>query len=188
MDGLADAAGIRLSDPAAPINPEQVAQALGELLDRRHGDGPAGAAYVRVPRYAAQLLEHIEVQPDAPVESGPYLGRSRHDLARLATETVDALGASWDTSAKTVPALTLDDVWLQRDGSLTIVGDLAWSDRHLELARVAVGLATRFGPAVVAPFLDTYGLERVDLRRLDTCQMLSMLADDVGFRPTFEGP
>jgi aminoglycoside phosphotransferase len=53
-------------------------------------------------------------------------------------------------------------------------------DRHLDLARAAVALALRFGPAVVAPFLDAYGLDDIDVRRLDTCQLLGSVAEEVG--------
>ena len=91
MDGSA-AEGIRLADPAAPIDPEAAARALGELLVRRHGDGPAGGGTISLERYGAQLAALIESQPDETMQTGPYLGRSRRELVRLAVETVEALG------------------------------------------------------------------------------------------------
>lgn len=179
MDGLADAAGIRLSDPAAPINPEQAAQALGTMLLERHGAEADQPGLISLSGFAAAVRAAADSHDDAPIESGPYLDRSRQELAHLAVETVDGLPANDDTGSIT-PGLSLDAVMLGRDGSLTIEGATIAGDPHLDLARTAVALAIRFGPAVVAPFLDAYGLDRIDLRRLDTCQLLTAVADELG--------
>lgn len=185
MDGLADAAGIRLSDPAAPINPEQAAQALGTMLLERHGAEADRPGLVTLATFATAVRAAADGQDDAPIESGPYLDRSRQELARLAAETVDALPTDEPVGAIT-PGLSLDAVMLGRDGSLTIEGATVAGDLHLDLARTAVALAIRFGPAVVAPFLDAYGLDRIDLRRLDTCQLLTSIADELGVAEPIE--
>ena len=187
MDGLADTAGIRLSDPAAPINPEQAAEALGTMLLERHDADADQAGLVTLAGFAAAVRAEANARDDAPIGSGPYLDRSRQELARLAAETVDALPAT-DSMGSITPGLSLDAVTLGRDGSLTIEGATVAGDRHLDLARTAVALAIRFGPAVVAPFLDAYGLDRIDLRRLDTCQLLTAVADELGVAEPVEGP
>ena len=46
---------------------------------------------------------------------------------------------------------------------------------QVNLAVASRSLGEVFGPAVVAPFLDAYGLDDVDLRRLDTHQLLDHL-------------
>jgi aminoglycoside phosphotransferase len=49
-------------------------------------------------------------------------------------------------------------------------------------------LALRFGPAIVAPFLDAYGLDDIDVRRLDTCQLLGTVAEEVGVAEPVDAP
>ena len=121
-----------------------------------------------------------EAEDDAIFDSGPYLDRSRHEMARLAVDTVAALPESDIAEVAITPGFDLGMVELQRDGSMLVLGDTVAGDRHLDLARAAVALALRFGPAVVAPFLDAYGLDDIDVRRLDTCQLLGSVAEEVG--------
>ena len=52
-----------------------------------------------------------------------------------------------------VPGLTLDHCMISTRGDVEIVGDTVWGDRHLDLAAAAVGVAERFGNAVVAPLI-----------------------------------
>ena len=129
-----------------------------------------------------------EADDDAIFDSGPYLDRSRHAMARLAVETVTALPESDIAEVAITPGFDLGMVELQRDGSMVVLGDTVVGDRHLDLARAAVALALRFGPAVVAPFLDAYGLDDIDVRRLDTCQLLGSVAEEVGVAEPVDAP
>ena len=72
--------------------------------------------------------------------------------------------------------------------ALELVAAFVLAHRHLDLARAAVALALRFGPAVVAPFLDAYGLDDIDVRRLDTCQLLGSVAEEVGVAEPVDAP
>ena len=109
-------------------------------------------------------------------------------MARLAVETVTALPESDIAEVSITPGFELGMVELQRDGSMVVLGDTVVGDRHLDLARAAVALALRFGPAVVAPFLDAYGLDDIDVRRLDTCQLLGSVAEEVGVAEPVDAP
>ena len=129
-----------------------------------------------------------EAEDDAIFDSGPYLDRSRYEMARLAVETVTALPESDIAEVAITPGFDLGMVELQRDGSMVVLGDTVVGDRHLDLARAAVALALRFGPAVVAPFLDAYGLDDIDVRRLDTCQLLGSVAEEVGVAEPVDAP
>ncbi|MEM8705551.1 MAG: hypothetical protein AAGE98_03790 [Actinomycetota bacterium] len=180
MDEPATVDGISLADPSVPIDPEQAATTLGTTLAARHAAVPTAAGVVDLAAFAAAVRDAAESVDDAPIESGPYLDRSRRDLARIAVDTVAALPPSDDPPVAITPGLTLDMVTVQRDGSMVIGADTVAGDRHLDTARVAVALAIRFGTAVVAPFLAAYGLDDVDLRRLDTCQLLTSVAAELG--------
>lgn len=180
MDDLAHADGIALADKNAPIDPEQAATTLGSVLAARHATVPTATGAVGLVAFARAVQAASEAHDDAPMAAGPYLDRSRRDLARIAVETVDALPALDDAPAAITPGLSLDVVLLRRDGSIDIDGPTVAGDRHLDIARIAVALAIRFGTAVVAPFLAAYGLDQVDLRRLDTCQLLTSVAVELG--------
>jgi len=77
--------------------------------------------------------------------------------------------------------LTLDHCMISTQGDVQIVGTTVLSDRHLDLAAAAIGVALRFGSAVVAPLVDAYGEDHVELLTLDTCQQLNAIAFDVGW-------
>ena len=180
MAGPADPEGIPLSDPTAPIDPEQAARTLGRTLAAKHTTAPSTDGRVDLAVFASLVRATAEADDDAIFDSGPYLDRSRHEMARLAVETVTALPESDIAEVSITPGFELGMVELQRDGSMVVLGDTVLGDRHLDLARAAVALALRFGPAVVAPFLDAYGLDDIDVRRLDTCQLLGSVAEEVG--------
>lgn len=107
---------------------------------------------------------------------GPYVGRAPEDLAALFDELTADLGPG-DSPVFIHGGLNPERVWFDPSGTATFTG---WSrggvgDRHLDLA-AAAGLATSlYGPALVAPLFDQYGLETVDLRRLDAHQLLAHL-------------
>lgn len=180
MTGTADREGIPLSDPIVPIDSEQAARALGGALAAKHTAVPTTDGRVDLAVFASVVRAAAEADDDAIFDSGPYLDRSRHEMARLAVDTVAALPESEVAEVAITPGFDLGMVELQRDGSVLVLGDTVAGDRHLDLARAAVALALRFGPAVVAPFLDAYGLDDIDVRRLDTCQLLGSVAEEVG--------
>jgi aminoglycoside phosphotransferase len=188
MAGPADPEGISLSDPTVPIDPEQAARALGRALAVKHTTAPSVDGRVDLAVFAAAVRADAEASDDATFDAGPYLDRSRHEMARLAVETVAALPATDTAEVAITPGFDLGMVQLQRDGSVIVLGDTVAGDRHLDLARAAVALALRFGPAVVAPFLDAYGLDDIDVRRLDTCQLLGSVAEEVGVAEPVDAP
>ncbi|HBU03484.1 MAG TPA: hypothetical protein DEA70_03250, partial [Acidimicrobiaceae bacterium] len=159
MAGPADPEGIPLSDPTVPIDPEQAARTLGRTLAAKHTTASSANGRVDLAVFATVVRAAAEADDDAIFDSGPYLDRSRREMARLAVETVTALPESDIAEVAITPGFDLGMVELQRDGSMIVLGDTVMGDRHLDLARAAVALALRFGPAVVAPFLDAYGLD-----------------------------
>ena len=171
---------ISLADASAPINPEQAAAMLGQALAQRHQTPVVADDAVSLTELAGQLQAAAAADPQRTIDSGPYLDRRVEDLAAIAVETAASIGGDVD-AAGVSPGLTLDVVELDRDGVLHIVGPSMASDRHLDLAGASVGLAVRFGPAIVAPFLTSYGMDAVDLRRLDLCQLLLTIAEAVDF-------
>ena len=166
--------GVRLDDRAVPVDPESVARALGAAIRRAH-DEPAVGRRVSLTEMAAALTEAAS-SGSAVMDSGPYLGRPVAELARLAAETVSVLPPALGAVVPARPGLTLGDCVLQPDGTIHLEGDRVDGDREVELAAAAVALGERHGPAVVAPLLDAYGMDLVDLRRLDTGQLLVSIA------------
>ena len=94
MTGTADREGIPLSDPTVPIDPEQAARALGRTLAAKHTAVPTTDGRVDLAVFASVVLAAAEADDDAIFDSGPYLDRSRHEMARLAVDTVAALPES----------------------------------------------------------------------------------------------
>lgn len=188
MAGPTDPEGIPLSDLTVPIDPEQAARALGRTLAAKHTTAPSTDGRVDLAFFASVVRAAADAEDDAIFDSGPYLDRSHHEMARLAVETVAALPETNTAEVAITPGLDLGMVELQRDGWMIVMGDTVAGDRHLDLARAAVALALRFGPAVVAPFLDAYGLDDIDVRRLDTCQLLGTVAEEVGVAEPVDAP
>lgn len=173
---------ISLADPSAPINPEQAAEALGSLLARRHQQPAVTGVSLR--QLAEALSLRAEQVDDRVIDAGPYLDRTTRSLAALALRVGTELDADLDDGdhgAEVSAGLTLADVELDRSGEMHLLGPSLRSDPHLDLAGAAVGLAVRFGPGVVAPFLASYGMDNVDLRRLDLAQMLLAVAEQIEF-------
>ena len=88
---------------------------------------------------------------------------------------IEELGSADEAVTHGYPVL--ENLWLAPDQSISLTG---WSrsgrgDPHRDLAVASRSLAEAYGPAVVAPFLDAYGLDDVDLRRLDYHQLLDHL-------------
>ena len=145
MTGTADREGIPFSDPTVPIDPEQAARALGRALAAKHTAVPTTDGRVDLAVFASVVRAAAEADDDAIFDSGPYLDRSRHEMARLAVDTVAALPDSEVAEVAITPGFDLGMVELQRDGSMLVLGDTV-GDRHLDLARAAVALALRSVP------------------------------------------
>ncbi|MEM9202390.1 MAG: hypothetical protein AAGC53_12040 [Actinomycetota bacterium] len=171
--------GIRLDDPHLPVDPESTARAVGAAIRRAH-DGPAGRGTIGLSRVAARLQDAAGADNAVLMDSGPYLGRPVAELARLAVETVSVLPPVVRPTVAVRPGFTLGDCVLHADGSIVVGGVRAAGDRELELAAAAIALGSRHGPAVVAPLLDAYGMDLLDLRRLDTSQLLVSIAAEIG--------
>ena len=185
-----------LSDPALPVDPEAVTRSLGEALAARHEaeasgpgrDSAGDSASVSLPELAAHLVEAAE-QRGGTLSAGPLEGRDLCELAGFAAHAVDGLSAG----RPYVPVrlgLTLDHCLISTRGDVEVVGETVWGDRHLDVAAAAVAVAARFGNAVVAPLVEAYGADAVDLLTLDACQQLNAVAAEVGWpsvRPTGRG-
>ncbi len=178
-DGTPTDDGIRLDDRTIPVDPESVARAMGAAIRRHHAD-PATGENLSMAAMAAALVAASSADADAVMTSGPYLGRPVAELARLAAETVSVLPPAVGATVPIRAALTLADCVLRPDGTVTVDGPRADGDREIELAAAAVALGERHGPAVVAPLLDAYGMDQLDLRRLDTGQLLVSIAAELG--------
>ncbi|MEM9467343.1 MAG: hypothetical protein AAGA90_18355 [Actinomycetota bacterium] len=180
MDGSSGGEdGIRLDDRAVPVDPESVARAIGAAIRRAHAQ-PAAGRPVTLTAMAQVLLDAAAEADEPEMTSGPYLGRPVLELARLAAETVSVLPPAVGATVPIRPGLDLADCLLQPDGTVAIEGVRADGDREVELAAAAVAVGERHGPAVVAPLLDAYGMDHLDLRRLDTGQLLVGIARHLG--------
>lgn len=171
--------GVRLDDRALPVDPESVARAVGAAVRRAHGEPLAGPA-VTLTVMADRLVSSAAAAAEPEMTSGPYLGRPVAELARLAAETVRVLPPAMATLVPIRADLSLADCVLRPDGTVSIEGGRVDGDREIELAAAAVALGERHGPAVVAPLLDAYGMDSLDLRRLDTGQLLVSIARHLG--------
>ncbi len=176
-----------LNSPALPVDPEAVTRSLGSTLATRHGVGGASTRGVVVAGSPVLSLHHLAAHLVAAAEQrggvvsiGPLEGRDLRELADLAERAVDGLPIEWPV-VPVRPGLNLDHCMISTRGDVEVVGQTVWGDRHLDLAAAAVGVAARFGSAVVAPLVDAYGADGVDLLTLDVCQQLNAVATEVGW-------
>ncbi len=111
-----------------------------------------------------------------PMTTGPFAGRLAEELLAASEAEARRPGARVVVHGRPV----LAHLWVGRDlaPALTGWGAGGLGDPHLDLAVAAVDVARRLGPALVAPFVDAYGTDRVDPRRLDACQMMVHLCGD----------
>lgn len=172
--------GVRLDDPTVGVDPEAVSRALGAALRRAH-DTPAVGTPLTLTAMAAALVAVAEHASEPEMTSGPYLGRPVLELARLAAETVSVLPPAIGPTVPIRAGLVLGDCVLGPDGIVTVEGERADGDREVELAAAAVAVGERYGPAVITALLDAYGMDLIDLRRLDTGQLVVSIARHVGF-------
>ena len=168
-----------LSDPSLPVDPEAVTRSLGATLAARHAAAAADQPALTLTDLAAHLAT-AAAERGGTMSSGPLEGRQLTELAGFAVAAVERRPVDSAPVAVT-PGFSLDDCLISTRGEIELTGDTIAGDRHLDLAAAAVGVADRFGAAVVAPLIDAYGAEAVDLLTLDACQQLIALAAELGW-------
>jgi|DEB0MinimDraft_10_1074344.scaffolds.fasta_scaffold01018_7 hypothetical protein len=164
---------VTLAEQVIPVDPERIAQLLGDALRVRHEQDPE-----RLPQLGLDaVVERIggllgSDDADTELTEGPYLGRTRRWLLDAAMLVIDELPPARQQSAPVRFPFTLADCAVEPDGTLRLAPPTHCGDRHLDLAALAVGLADRFGPAIVGPLFERYGMDGVDARRLDAAQLV----------------
>lgn len=168
------ATGARRGSDPLPLGPEQLALELGTALRRLHevdaGTCPLDASL------AAQRARVAERHRRGAIDvarSGPYAGRPVGELLAVLDELLATLGEA-DRTAFVHGGLRPDRIWFVPDGDVVFTG---WrrgglGDPHLDLAAASALVIEIHGPALVGPLLDAYGLDDVDVQRLDACQLL----------------
>jgi len=162
--------------PDHGVAPATIAVALGETVRDVHllpvASAPAAPGIEELRKEASHRVSHALVsrRPD-----GPYRSQAPEQLLATLDALIDELGPADEVVTHGYPVL--ENLWLAPDQSISLTG---WSragrgDPHRDLAVASRSLVETFGPAMVAPFLDSYGLDDVDLRRLDTHQLLDHL-------------
>ncbi len=106
------------------------------------------------------------------VNDGPYANRAPQELLGIVEDLLE--GSPTVEPVFVHGGVSVERMWFGSGGAPVLTG---WSrggvgDRHLDLALAATSLSRHFGPAVVAAFLDGYGIEHIDLRVLDAHQLL----------------
>lgn len=160
-----------------PMGPEALVKVLADALDTLHGRPtrhcPFSADTATLRRIVdARIAEGLV----ADASDGPYAGRSASELAAIFDDLVADLGEPEDPVVVHA-ALAPARIWLEPSGTVTLLG-WRWAgigDRHVDLAAAAALLTRLYGPALVAPFFEAYGFDRVDVRRLDAHQLLAHL-------------
>lgn len=161
-----------------PLQPAVVVTRLGEVLREIHNvpatDVPFDSSPARLRDLAAARVERALI---TTAGDGPYATRDPAELLSI----LDSLLAELDPDLEE-PVLihgrpTVANIWFEPSGDLVLTG---WTvagvgDRHHDLAVAAASVADLYGPGVVAPMLDTYGLDVIDLSRLDAHQLLAHL-------------
>lgn len=182
-DDGSESAAIRLGSAAAtaqhghPMGPEALVKTLAGSLRSLHDRATDHCPFVADTEALRAVVDgRIEIGVIAETVDGPYAGRSAPELAAIFDDLMDELGESRDP-VFVHAALRPDRIWLDPDGTATFLG-WQWSglgDRHVDVAAVATLLTRLHGPALVAPFVEAYGFDRIDLRRLDAHQLLAHL-------------
>ncbi len=182
-DGGAETLVIRLDRDATPatlghpMGAEALVEALAGALRALHSMEidvcPFVADEEQLRRRVADRLAHGEL---VPATDGPYEGRTPTDLITIFDELIAELGPT-DDPVFIHGGLRAERVWFEPTGSVIFTG---WrhggvGDRHLDLAAAAALVTDVHGPALVAPLIDSYGFDDVDLRRLDAHQLLAHL-------------
>ena len=162
--------------PDHGFDPATVAALLGVMVRDVHrlddDMAPAAPSIEELRREAAHRVAHGLVS-DPP--EGPYHGRSPERLLVTLDTLIEQLGPVPEVVIHGGPSV--DNLWIapDRTGLLTGWSRAGRGDPHRDLAVASRSLNQAFGPAAVPPFLDAYGLDDVDLRRLDAHQLLDHL-------------
>lgn len=174
---------LALPDGAEPVpsgrhgvDPSAVSARLAETLRSLHDlpadDCPTDASTVRLHERARHRVGQGQV---GRTDTGPYRNIDPERLLAIAADQFASLPNS--NRAVVHGNLDLDNVWISPSGDIvfsdwTLAGR---GDPHRDVAVVAASLSEVYGPALVAPFLDAYGLDTIDLRVLDLHQTLRHL-------------
>lgn len=159
------------------MGPEALVEALAGALRALH-DRPVDACPFRADTATLRHVvdERLAADRVTVATTGPYAGRPGAQLATIFDELLDDLG---ETSGPVLihGGLAADRIWLDPSGDVRFTGwhHAGVGDRHVDLAAAAGILSDLHGPALVAPFFEAYGFDRVDLRRLDAHQILAHL-------------
>ena len=160
-----------------PLSPEAVAEHLAASLRAIHALPAddllvdAGTELLLERAHERVLRGRVDVAAD-----GPYAGRSPVELLEVLGALFAELGAG-DTSTVIHGNPGLEHLWFGPSSDPVFTG---WEsggggDPHHDLAVAAASVARHYGPALVAPLLEAYGLTDVDARRLDAHQLLAHL-------------
>ncbi len=164
------------TDPGHGVEPARVASMLGgtirdvHRLDRR--DAPCAPSVETLRGEAAHRVSHGLVSTR---RDGPYATQSPERLLAALDGIIDELGSA--PSVVTHGSPDLVNLWIAPDLTPVLTGwcRAGTGDPHRDLAVASRSLTDVFGPAAVTPFLDAYGLDEIDLRRLDAHQLLDHL-------------
>jgi len=180
-EDLCEAAVVRMSwhavpvaDPLLPLDPENLARLLGASLRSLHDLPLADCPYESdLGRWRDRAATRVASGEITTAHDGPYARVGPVRLLEVLDELIDSVGQSADhvlIHGAPIPAHT----WLVPDGTVAFTGwqSFGVGDRHHDLAVASSALTERFGPPLVPALLDEYGLDDIDLRRLDLHQLL----------------
>lgn len=159
-----------------PVQPETIARQVGGALRVLHDHTVPEASFDASPRrFFTVAAERIEGGEVTTATDGPYAGRDPDDLLAILDELLDTVDDPPMALVHGRP--TMQDVWIQPSGGLVFTGweRAGHGDPHHDLAVAAGSVGAVFGPAAVPPLLDAYGLDEIDLRRIDAHQLLTHL-------------
>ena len=165
------------SDALVPVDPESMARQMGNSLRSIHDLPVAGCPFESsIAHWRGVAGERVDAGLVRPQASGPYAGlEAEHLLDVFDQLNADSGGNDADTDLGFIHGSpTREQIWLVPDGSLVFTSwqNCGIGDRHHDLAVAAADLVRTFGPALVPPFLDSYGIDRVRPERLDRHQLL----------------
>lgn len=160
-----------------PMGPEALASSLAAALAALHSR-PAQHCPFQADTAALRRLVDRRIAAGAVPEAtdGPYVGRDGPALVSIFDELMADLGPPGDRVVIHA-GVAAHRIWLDPSGGVTLLG-WRWAgtgDRHVDVAAAATMLTRLYGPALVGPFVESYGFEHVDLRRLDAHQILAHL-------------
>lgn len=160
-------------DGAHAMDPMQVVAVISRALRDVHamatGPDPVEVGPAALRTRVADRVARGRVRSAA---TGPYAGRSPEELLGLLDRLLERLDPP-------DPVLVHGDlrpsrIWVDVDGRVSFTGwrGSGTGDRHLDVAAAAVAVSEVFGPALVPPLLEAYGLSEVDGAALDAYQLL----------------